>query len=161
MRKVRNEIRKEAGPGEDEPEDAPPFTPRAHRVLAMSVYHADDYSAEQVQEPHLLLALLQEGEGVAVRKLTGLGISIDIWMEMILDDLERVKSNGESVLSQSGSAEADPSKPTRLPTPLLDKYGRDLTELARKDKISRAIGREREIRAVARTLTRSQKNKPL
>src|SRR5262245_9663987 len=106
VRQVRNEIRREAGPGEDEPEDAPPFTPRAHRVLAMSVYHADDYGADQVQEPHLLLALLQEGEGVAVRKLVAMGISIDIWMEMILDDLERAKSGSSDSASHSSGEES-------------------------------------------------------
>src|SRR5437868_4866621 len=61
-RNVRNEIRREAGMGQDDIEEEPNFTPRAYRVLAMAVYHADDFGDDSVSEPHLLLALLQEGE---------------------------------------------------------------------------------------------------
>lgn len=160
-RTTRNEIRREAVFGEDEPEEEPPFSPRAYRVLAMAVYHADDYGDDRVQEVHLLLAILQEGEGIAVRKLMALGVEIDTWIELIFGELKR--SNGENalVVGNDDNAEVEGERPNRAPTPLLDKYGRDLTELARKGKINQAIGREREIRAMARTLTRSKKNNPL
>ncbi len=161
-RLVRNEIRREAGQGEDEPEDAPPFTPRAYRVLAMAVFHADDYGSDIVTEPHLLLALLQEGEGVAVRKLMSLGMDATLWVEGIFEELKRGESEHPQLPDGDENHEkAEPDRATRPPTPLLDKYGRDLTELARRGKIGEAIGREREIRAVARTLTRSKKNNPL
>src|SRR5258706_4870278 len=156
-RSIRNEIRREAGAGENEPEDEPPFSPRSYKILAQAVYHADDYGDDQVSEPHLLLALLQEGEGIALRKLKALGVSIDNWVSLVVDELETRKSN--PLVEAIDHVEADRSN--HAPTPLLDKYGRDLTELARNGKISQAIGREREIRAVARTLTRSKKNNPL
>ncbi len=160
-RTTRNAIRREAGTGETEPEDEPPFTPRAYRVLAMAVYHADmynavDYSEDRVQEAHLLLALLQEGEGVPVRKLIALGVNADSWIEQLFDE---IKQNNDS--SSDDEGDHDPDQASHAPTPLLDKYGRDLTDLARQGKITAAIGREREIRAVARTLTRSKKNNPL
>ncbi len=159
---MRNEIRREAGAGEDEPEDEPPFTPRAHRILAMAIYHADDYGDDAVGEAHLLLAILQEGEGVAVRKLIAQGAEVNLWIELVLDHLK--SSNAHDLQLSSGEdadEKADADHPSRAPTPLLDKYGRDLTELARQGKIGPAIGREREIKAVARTLTRSKKNNPL
>jgi ATP-dependent Clp protease ATP-binding subunit ClpC len=160
-RTVRNDIRREAVPGEDEPEDEPPFTPRAYRVLAMAVYHADDYGDDSVAEEHLLLSLLQEGEGVAVRKLAEIGIDVDGWVEQLYEQLKMSNVPEISLTNEDEPVKADNEKPARTPTPLLDKYGRDLTELARKGKIGQAVGREREIRAVARTLTRNKKNNPL
>lgn len=167
-RTVRNEVRREAGPGEDEIGERPPLTPRAYRVLAMAIYYADDYNDEAVTEIHLLLALLQEGEGVAVRKLRAMHVDADRWVEVLLAELDKTPEPLEEPTDDELPSsvivvepEAKPETPSRMPTPLLDKYGRDLTELARKGKISQAIGREREIRAVARTLTRSKKNNPL
>ncbi|MEP7289475.1 MAG: ATP-dependent Clp protease ATP-binding subunit [Chloroflexota bacterium] len=161
-RNVRNEIRREAGAGEDGPEDNPPFTPRANRVLAMAVFHADAYFDDTVNEPHLLLALLQEGEGVAVRKLIALGAEVNLWIELLASELKRaVVPDMELVQQEQAEYKPESDRLTHVPTPLLDKYGRDLTELSRQGKISQAIGREREIRAVARTLTRSKKNNPL
>jgi ATP-dependent Clp protease ATP-binding subunit ClpC len=157
-RTTRNAIRREAVTGESEPEDEPPFSPRAYRVLAMAVYHADDYGEDRVQEPHLLLALLQEGEGIPVRKLIALGVNVDSWIEQLFDDL---KQNNDGLRGGGDDGDPDPDHPSHAPTPLLDKYGRDLTNLARNGKLTAAIGREREIRAVARTLTRSKKNNPL
>jgi ATP-dependent Clp protease ATP-binding subunit ClpC len=159
-RQVRKEIRREAMPGDDDTEEDPPFTPRARTILAAAVFHADTYCEDRVQEAHLLLALLQEGEGVAVRKLNALGADIDHWIVQILAELEG-KLADESDLGNDDEPGSEPDRPTKAPTPLLDKYGRDLTELARNGKIGPAIGREREIRGVARTLTRSKKNNPL
>jgi ATP-dependent Clp protease ATP-binding subunit ClpC len=166
-RHVRNEIRREAGPGEDAPDDEPPFTPRAYRVLAMAVFNADDSGDENVTDLHILLALFQEGEGVAARKLVSLGVNLHLSIENILTDLvqlddvlpERLSSSSNPFdFSSSGALEVERGK---LTLPTLDKYGRDLTQLARQGKLGAAIGREREIRAVARTLTRSKKNNPL
>jgi ATP-dependent Clp protease ATP-binding subunit ClpC len=128
----------------------------------MAVFLADDYSSDIVTEPHLLLALLQEGEGVAVRKLLSLGMDTTLWVEGIFEELKRTEGeNPQLTAGEVSPDKAEPERVTRPPTPLLDKYGRDLTELARHGKITQAIGREREIRAVARTLTRSKKNNPL
>ncbi len=160
-RATRNAIRRDALAGETEPDDEPPFTPRAYRVLAKAVYHADIYNTddsgeERIQEAHLLLALLQEGEGIPVRRLLALGVNVDSWIEQLFDELKQHQS-----IDRSADDDLDPDHTSKAPTPLLDKYGRDLTDLARQGKITKAIGREREIRAVARTLTRNKKNNPL
>jgi ATP-dependent Clp protease ATP-binding subunit ClpC len=171
-REVRNAIRREVGAGDDMVSDFPPLTPRAHRVLAMAVYLADDAGDRFVTEEQLLLALLQEGEGIAARKLATMGVDAVEWIERLLGELddnndsddddefeEFLFADMDSVMDVLVDDNADSGH--RMPTPLLDKYGRDLTEQARQGKIGPAIGRDKEIRMIARTLTRSKKNNPL
>src|SRR5579859_7660718 len=179
-RAVRNEVRREAGAGDDEPEPQPPLTPRAHRVMAMATYYADDHNNGNVTEVHLLLALLQEGEGIAARKLRALHVDVTRWIELLILELDKSMPSTQGIGrtigglndSQVGSltepisilpgVDNMPSDPHgRPPTPLLDKFGRDLTDLAKRGKIGPAIGREHEIRSVARTLARNRKNNPL
>ncbi len=83
-RLIRNLIRREVGAGDDAVSEWPPLTPRAHRVLAMAVYLADDADERQVSEPHVLIAMLQEGEGVAARVLARQGIDLSAWIERLL-----------------------------------------------------------------------------
>lgn len=177
-REVRNIIRREVGSGEDTVGERPPLTPRAYRILVESYYLAEDISSPYITDEQILLNMLQDGEGVAVRKMRELGVRVDHWIDYltsflniedpdfdprplssnfysdIVDDDEFI-SNFDS--SETPSREQDGN----APTPLLDKYGRDLVEQARNGKIGPAIGREPEIRAVARTLTRNKKNNPL
>ena len=176
-RTVRNEVRREVGPGDDEDTNPqPPLTPRAYRVLAMATYYADDYNADVVGEAHLLLALLQEGDGVAARKLQSLNVDLNRWIELLIIELDKSLPqiaqvvHEDTVLGQAlfpthlDLALSDDSLPRpagHTPTPLLDKFGRDLTDQARRGKIGPAIGREREIQSVARTLARNRKNNPL
>jgi ATP-dependent Clp protease ATP-binding subunit ClpC len=167
-REVRNMIRREVGAGDDAVSEWPPLTPRAYRVLAMAVYLADDTGDRFVSEEQLLLALLQEGEGVAARELRKYGVDTEHWIERLADALEESNDEFDELLfNQIPTPDVDDDDPAhegttrRMPTPLLDKYGRDLTEGAKQGKIGPAIGREREIRMMARTLMRSKKNNPL
>ncbi len=170
-REVRNAIRREVGVGDDVVGQHPPLTPRLHRILALAIYMADDSGQTHVSEAQALLALLQEGEGVAARVLQQLGINVADWVKQLVNEIvaEDEVFNAQASLRLMGGLFAQASDDAartgadedRMPTPLLDKYGRDLTELARQGKIGPAIGREREIRMVARTLRRSQKNNPL
>ena len=165
-REIRNLIRREIGGGDDAVSESPPLTPRTHRVLAMAVYLADDAGDRFVTPAQTLLALLQEGEGVAVRLLIRQGVDIVQWIEHLLDLMEDASDDefDEFLFDEFDSsigAFDDDNDDRRMPTPLLDKYGRDLTEQARLGKIGPAIGRELEIRIVARTLTRNKKNNPL
>ncbi len=175
-REVRNAIRREVGMGDDILSEQLAFTPRAHRVLSQAVYLADDMGESEVTQEQLLLCLLQEGEGVAVRKIRQMGVDIDYWVDYLnehlqLDDAIVVDDFDEDMFDyledeyipsfELGDDDAESGIFANMPTPLLDKYGRDLTEQARLNKIHEAIGREKEIRSVARTLTRSKKNNPL
>ncbi len=167
-RTIRNLIRREVGGGDDAVSETPPLTPRVYRILAMAVFLADDAGDRFVTESQALLALLQEGEGVAARVLIREGVDVMQWIEYLLDDLEaRQEDDFDEFLFDDASAplsvlDADGDELTsRMPTPLLDKYGRDLVEQARKGKIGPAVGRELEIRMIARTLRRNKKNNPL
>lgn len=171
---VRNEIRMEIGSGEGAQKDVLPLTPRSEIVLSLAIFLAEQEDYPEVGEAHLLLALLQEGEGVAVRKLVDLGFDLNLWLQRLLIESQEEQSSSMFRPSESNNfpyIEDDPfdfdsdsgaaleNRP--IPTPLLDKYGRDLVEAARNGRINPAIAREREIRAVARTLARSKKNNPL
>ncbi|MCC7207149.1 MAG: ATP-dependent Clp protease ATP-binding subunit [Anaerolineae bacterium] len=167
-RTVRNEIRREVGTSDAELSftgDELPLTPRAHHILAVSVTLADEHGEDEVLEYHLLLALLREGQSIPVRKLRSMGVDAEQWVAALKDELD-VGSSDSLALPFGGSyqwlrAPAETEPRDRATTPLIDKYGRDLTALARQGKLMPVIGREREIRAVARTLTRNKKNNPL
>ncbi len=176
-REVRNRIRREVGMGDDVISENPPFTPRAFRVLSQAVYLADDMGEQQVVEEQLLLSLLQEGRGVPIRVLLEFDVDIEYWIEYLTRrlNLDDDASDDEGVRFRDDvyyqdmdmhapfhmDSDDDYDSFPSMPTPLLNKYGRDLTEQAKLGKIHEAIGRDTEIRAVARTLSRSKKNNPL
>lgn len=180
-RHVRNEIRREIGTGDGIPREVLPLTPRTEMVLSLAIFLAERDEADEIDEMHLLLAILQEGESVPVRKLIDLGFNVNLWLQRILTeayekDMSAPPPVFENNLFNFPEFDEDPladdsdliSNPDlrgenngRYPTPLLDKYGRDLTAQAREGKIGPALAREREIRALARTLARSKKNNPL
>lgn len=173
VREIRNMIRREVGVGDDVVSELLSFTPRAYHILAQAVYLADDMNEDEVTEEQILLSLLQEGEGVAIRKLIELGVNIQQWIEHIVERLQLnprdIEANvadeydyfDDDDLIGAFHLHEDSHFFANMPTPLLDKYGRDLTEQARLSKVHEAIGREKEIRALARTLSRSKKNNPL
>ncbi|RMG75710.1 MAG: ATP-dependent Clp protease ATP-binding subunit [Chloroflexi bacterium] len=182
-REVRNEIRREIGTGEGPQAEVLPFTPRTEMVLSLAIFLADQDDDQEITEGQILMALLQEGEGVPVRKLIDMGFDINLWLQRLIaeeqDDLSSIVSDDESFLDSDlfefdsepefgktrfgrfSFAEPDYGSSGNAPTPLLDKYGRDLTAQAAEGKITPALARDNEIRAVARTLARSKKNNPL
>ncbi|MCD6575293.1 ATP-dependent Clp protease ATP-binding subunit [Candidatus Aerophobetes bacterium] len=124
-----------------------PFTPRAKKVLELAVTEARNLGHNYIGTEHLLLGLIREGEGVAAQILTNLGA-----------DLERVREEVVALLGEKVSVERAP-QPTNTPT--LDRYGRDLTELARNGELDPVIGREKEIERVIQILSRRTKNNPV
>ena len=124
-----------------------PFTPRAKKVLELAVTEARNLGHNYIGTEHLLLGLIREGEGVAAQILTNLGA-----------DLEKVREEVVDLLGEKISVEKTP-QPTNTPT--LDRYGRDLTELARNGELDPVIGREKEIERVIQILSRRTKNNPV
>ncbi|MAU08681.1 MAG: hypothetical protein CL607_02575 [Anaerolineaceae bacterium] len=178
-RHVRNEIRREIGTSEDKISEVLPLTPRTEIVLSLAIFLAQQEDKKNVEELHMLMALLQEGEGVPVRKLIDLGFDLNFWLQkLILDQQEKMPfdlqgddmswdddsdfnipfSDDDLIIPQRGKLDSDPDM---LPTPLLNRYGRDLTAQAKDGRIGPAYARDKEIRALARTLARSKKNNPL
>jgi ATP-dependent Clp protease ATP-binding subunit ClpC len=175
-RDVRSEIRHEIGNGEGPLDEVLPLTPRAEMILSLAIFLAERDEEDEITEDHLLKALLQESESVPVRKLIDMGFNLNLWLQRLLmeenenlpplpmdaNDPFQFEIGSDFEDSDLGSDDELESQPEhRMPTPLLDKYGRDLTDQAKQGKIGPAIAREREIRAVARTLARSKKNNPL
>jgi len=127
-----------------------PFTPRAKRVLEISIDEARIHNHNYVGTEHLLLALIKEGEGVASRVLAELGA-----------DHERVR---REILKMLGSVERpkEKEKPEKKrETPVLEQFGRNLTDMAREGKLDPTIGRGKEIERVIQILSRRKKNNPV
>ncbi|MFZ4813880.1 MAG: ATP-dependent Clp protease ATP-binding subunit [Phototrophicaceae bacterium] len=172
---VRNEIRMEIGTGEGTTLEVLPLTPRSEIILSLAIFLAEQEDKRDIEESHLLLALLQEGEGVPIRKLVEMGFDLNLWLQRLLMEIQESgiiedspvfddSFHFSSDFDQSSEADrpiASPGGHGGIPTPLLDKYGRDLVTEAHRGKINPAVARDREIRAVARTLARSKKNNPL
>ncbi len=125
-----------------------PFTPRAKRVLELSVEEARLLGHNYIGTEHLLLGLIREGEGVAARVLIELGA-----------DRKRVREETLKLLGGIGPTQRSPKKEKRE-TPALDQFGRDLTTLAADGKLDPVIGREKEIERVVQVLSRRKKNNP-
>ncbi len=126
-----------------------PFTPKAKRVLELSIDEARQLGHNYVGTEHLLLGLIREGEGVAARVLLELGV-------------DRKKVREETLRLLGGTpASSRPADEEKADTPALNQFGRDLTQLAREGKLDPIIGREDEIERVIQVLSRRKKNNPI
>ena len=124
-------------------------TSRVKKVIEISFEEARRMGHNYVGTEHLLLGLLIEGEGIAAHVLDDLGAN-----------LEKVRSEIERMLHDSSAEESEPTPKKPSKTPLLDQFGRDLTEMARRDQLDPVIGREMEIERVIQILSRRTKNNP-
>ncbi|MGD9401402.1 MAG: ATP-dependent Clp protease ATP-binding subunit [bacterium] len=127
-----------------------PFTPRAKRVLELSVEEAKNLQHNYVGTEHLLLGLIREGEGIAARVLLEFGA-----------DFKRVKDEVVRLIGGSPRSQRAAKHDAKAESPALDQFGRDLTELARQGKLDPVIGREVEIERVIQVLCRRKKNNPV
>ncbi|MEW6072798.1 MAG: ATP-dependent Clp protease ATP-binding subunit [Planctomycetota bacterium] len=135
-----------------------PFTPRAKKVLELSMEEAGNLGHNYIGTEHLLLGLIKENEGIAAKVLTNLGVKLEDVREEVLEFLgaepgeeEEEETSEAPIGSQGGKSK----------TPALDAFGRDLTELAREGKLDNVIGRENEIERVIQILSRRTKNNPV
>jgi ATP-dependent Clp protease ATP-binding subunit ClpC len=153
---VRMEVEKQVGSGpETKIVGNVPYTPRVKKVLALAGKEAKALSHSYVGTEHILLGLLKEGEGVAARVLKNLEIDIERTKNEIQKELD---PNFTPAESEEGGGE--PSRKD-LKTPALRAFGRDLTELAKKDELDPVIGRRNEIERVIQVLCRRTKNNPV
>ncbi|MGH7660672.1 MAG: ATP-dependent Clp protease ATP-binding subunit [Vulcanimicrobiaceae bacterium] len=146
LAKVRQEVEAIVGRGGQTVQQEMVFTPRAKRVIELAFEEARQLNHNYIGTEHLLLGLIREGEGVAARVLTNLGV-----------DPAKVRVQTTSLLGAEGQPPAPKGKSK---TPTLDAYGRDLTTLARENKLDPVIGRENEIERVIQILSRRTKNNP-
>jgi len=146
LAKVRQEVEAIVGRGGQTVQQEMVFTPRAKRVIELAFEEARQLNHNYIGTEHLLLGLIREGEGVAARVLANLGV-----------DPAKVRVQTTSLLGAEGQPPAPKGKSK---TPTLDAYGRDLTQLARDNKLDPVIGRATEIERVIQILSRRTKNNP-
>ncbi|MHC4469876.1 MAG: ATP-dependent Clp protease ATP-binding subunit [Planctomycetota bacterium] len=131
-----------------------PFTPRAKKVLELALEEAQQLGHNYIGTEHLLLGLIRENEGIAAQVLMNLNVKLEEVREEVLELLGADVTN-------TGDEEEEEATPGKSKTPALDAFGRDLTELAREDKLDPVIGRRREIQRVMQILSRRTKNNPV
>ena len=136
-----------------------PFTPRAKKVLELSMEEAHNLGHNYIGTEHLLLGLIKENEGIAAKVLTNLGVKLEDVREEVLEFLGADPTEDEEDLDTSDDIGGEAGGKSK--TPALDSFGRDLTELARADKLDAVIGREKEIERVIQILSRRRKNNPV
>ncbi|MDC3417767.1 ATP-dependent protease ATP-binding subunit ClpC [Aquibacillus salsiterrae] len=129
------------------------YTPRAKKVIELSMDEARKLGHSYVGTEHILLGLIREGEGVAARVLNNLGISLNKARQQVLQLLGSNESSG----GQQGRG----GQSTSANTPTLDSLARDLTSIAKEGNIDPVIGREKEIERVIQVLSRRTKNNPV
>jgi ATP-dependent Clp protease ATP-binding subunit ClpC len=155
---VRMEVEKQVGSGpETKMVGNIPYTPRVKKVLALAGKEAKALNHSYVGTEHILLGLLREGEGVAARVLKSLEVDIERTRNEILKELDPNFTPAES--EQEGGGE--PSSRKDVKTPALRAFGRDLTDLAKKNELDPVIGRHNEIERVIQVLCRRTKNNPV
>ena len=151
---VRSQVEEIIGQGQQAPSGHIPFTPRAKKVLELSLREALQLGHNYIGTEHILLGLIREGEGVAAQVLVKLGADLNRVRQQVIQLLSGYQ--GKEAVAQGGPAEGTPT--TSL---VLDQFGRNLTQAAREGKLDPVIGREKEIERVMQVLSRRTKNNPV
>src|SRR5205809_59664 len=153
---VRMEVEKQVGSGpETKMVGNVPYTPRVKKVLALAGKESKAHNLSYVGREQFLRGLLREGDGVAARVLKSLEVDIERTRNEILKELDP-----NFTPPGSGQESGEPTK-KEVKTPALRAFGRDLTDLARKNELDPVIGRHNEIERVIQVLCRRTKNNPV
>jgi ATP-dependent Clp protease ATP-binding subunit ClpC len=151
LKDARIEVEKIIGRGSGFVAVEIPFTPRAKRVLELSLEEARQLGHNYIGTEHLLLGLIREGEGVAARVLENLGV-----------DLSKVRTQVIRMLGETAEVGAGSgASGGRTKTPTLDEFGVNLTQLAADSKLDPVVGRQKEVERVIQILGRRTKNNPV
>ncbi len=150
--KVRSAIEFIIGRGDRPPTDETALTPRAKKVIELAVDEARRLTHHYIGTEHLLIGIMREGEGVAAGVLESDGVTLD-----------KVRAETSRALSQSVSKQQSQQGRSREGnrTPTLDELGRDITAMARQDKLDPVVGRDEELERIVQILSRRTKNNPV
>ena len=154
---VREQVQEIIGQGQQAPSGHIPFTPRAKKVLELSLREALQLGHNYIGTEHILLGLIREGEGVAAQVLVKLGADLNRVRQQVIQLLsgyQGKETTGAGV--GAGQAEGTPAGSV-----VLDQFGRNLTQAARENKLDPVIGREQEMERVMQVLSRRTKNNPV
>jgi ATP-dependent Clp protease ATP-binding subunit ClpC len=163
---VREQVEEIIGQGGSSPSGHIPFTPRAKKVLELSLREALQLGHNYIGTEHILLGLIREGEGVAAQVLTKLGADLSRVRQQVIQLLSGYSGSGdqdqeggrkgERASAGTGGRGGDPNS-----SMVLDQFGRNLTQLAKEKKLDPVIGRSREAERVMQVLSRRTKNNPV
>ena len=163
---VREQVEEIIGQGGSSPSGHIPFTPRAKKVLELSLREALQLGHNYIGTEHILLGLIREGEGVAAQVLTKLGADLSRVRQQVIQLLSGYSGSGEQegeggrkgerASAGTGGRGGDSSS-----SMVLDQFGRNLTQLAKEKKLDPVIGRSREAERVMQVLSRRTKNNPV
>ncbi len=160
---VRGQVEEIIGQGGAAPSGHIPFTPRAKKVLELSLREALQLGHNYIGTEHILLGLIREGEGVAAQVLVKLGADLSRVRQQVIQLLSGYGQGGSGA-SGSREAAATGGRDTEQNaggSTVLDQFGRNLTQLAREKKLDPVIGRAQEVERVMQVLSRRTKNNPV
>jgi len=168
---VRNQVEEIIGQGGSSPSGHIPFTPRAKKVLELSLREALQLGHNYIGTEHILLGLIREGEGVAAQVLVKLGADLSRVRQQVIQLLSGYSGSGGGGGESSGSSGGSGDKAgataggsggdSASGSLVLDQFGRNLTQLAREKGLDPVIGRSRETERVMQILSRRTKNNPV
>jgi len=153
---VREQVQEIIGQGQQAPSGHIPFTPRAKKVLELSLREALQLGHNYIGTEHILLGLIREGEGVAAQVLVKLGADLNRVRQQVIQLLSGYQGKEPQGAGVGGQAEGTPAGSL-----VLDQFGRNLTQAAREGKLDPVIGRGKEIERVMQVLSRRTKNNPV
>src|SRR6201991_1605158 len=155
---VRQQVEEIIGQGQQAPSGHIPFTPRAKKVLELSLREALQLGHNYIGTEHILLGLIREGEGVAAQVLVKLGAELTRVRQQVIQLLSGYQGKEAAEAGTGGRGGESGSPSTSL---VLDQFGRNLTAAAMEGKLDPVIGREKEIERVMQVLSRRTKNNPV
>ena len=161
LKKTRKEIEKYIGRGTGFVASEIPFTPRAKRVLEMSIHEGQDLGVNYVGTEHVLLSLLNESDGIALRTLDRLKINVPKLRHLILTYIEEQQEDILKPPLTDQEKWAIAREKSGLKTPSLDIYSENITQEVKDQKLDPVIGRDEEINALVKVLGRRRKNNPV
>ena len=159
---VRQQVEEIIGQGGSSPSGHIPFTPRAKKVLELSLREALQLGHNYIGTEHILLGLIREGEGVAAQVLVKLGADLSRVRQQVIQLLSGYPgSSGQPQGGEKAGASTGSSAETPSGSLVLDQFGRNFTQLARDKKLDPVIGRDRETERMMQVLSRRTKNNPV
>lgn len=154
---VREQVTDMIGPGSESTSGHIPFTPRAKKVLELSLREGLQLGHGYIGTEHLLLGLIREGEGIATKVIVKLGVELATVRSTVMNMLSGYQAGKDPVAAGVQEGRAAKEKGSQV----LNQFGRNLTEAAREGKLDPVIGREKEVERVMQILSRRTKNNPV
>ncbi|MFH1478690.1 MAG: ATP-dependent Clp protease ATP-binding subunit [Candidatus Omnitrophota bacterium] len=162
LQQIRLEVEKIVKPGPSTVISGDiPFTPKAKKAIELSGEEARSLGHNYIGTEHILLGLIREGDGVASQVLLNLGLDLEKVRKEIIELLGSATPGFGSEPQEQEGLSSQPSTKTASKTPALDAFGRNLTQLAKDNKLDPVIGRHNEIERVIQILSRRTKNNPV